>query len=198
MLSSSSCKQHYHFTHQSTSSQPDTTTRACNARLAAASCAPVFCLLPTCLSNSRQLTPSSCLPLPPPCSDLPGLIDMFVSGIWSIFFLSAGSSLLSWGACKSDSLCLSWNGTIGVCFFLWIVYSVTAVVAALDLRAQIQALKGVPPGVAARECLCVSSVGNGASAVAVGWRSRHCPVAHKTPHWLKQWGCCQAGTCRHR
>jgi hypothetical protein len=79
-------------------------------------------------------------------NDLPGLIDMLVSAIWSIFFLSAGSSLLSWGACKADALCLSWNGTIGVCFFLWVVYSVTAVVAALDLRAQIQALKGVPTG----------------------------------------------------
>lgn len=99
-------------------------------------------LLPNVL---LQLLPSL------PCSDLPGLIDMLVSAIWSIFFLSAGASLLSWGACKADSLCLSWNGTIGVCFFLWIVYSVTAVVAALDLRAQIQALKGVPPGTPTRE-----------------------------------------------
>lgn len=101
-------------------------------------------------------THSSCHPssLPPdvtPCSDLPGLIDMLVSAIWSIFFLSAGSSLLSWGACKADALCLSWNGTIGVCFFLWVVYSVTAVVAALDLRSQIQALKGVPTGTPTRE-----------------------------------------------
>jgi hypothetical protein len=87
------------------------------------------------------------------CSDLPGLIDMLVSAIWSIFFLSAGSSLLSWGACKADALCLSWNGTIGVCFFLWVVYSVTAVVAALDLRAQIQALKGVPTGTPTRKWL---------------------------------------------
>jgi hypothetical protein len=76
---------------------------------------------------------------------------MLVSTIWSVFFLSAGSSLLSWGACKADALCLSWNGTIGVCFFLWIAYGITAVVAGLDLRAQIQALKGVPPGVATRE-----------------------------------------------
>lgn len=85
------------------------------------------------------------------CSDLPGLIDMLVSTIWSFFFLGAGGSLLSWGGCKSNSLCLSWNGTIGVCFFLWVLYTVTAVVAGLDLRAQIQALKGVPPGVPARE-----------------------------------------------
>jgi hypothetical protein len=83
---------------------------------------------------------------PSVADDLPGLIDMLVSTISSVFFLSAGASLLSWGACKSDSLCLSWNGTIGVCFFLWILYSITAVVAGLDLRAQIQALKGVPPG----------------------------------------------------
>lgn len=76
---------------------------------------------------------------------------MLVSTIWSVFFLSAGASLLSWGACKADALCLSWNGTIGVCFFLWIAYGITAVVAGLDLRAQIQALKGVPPGIAARE-----------------------------------------------
>lgn len=82
-----------------------------------------------------------------PCSDLPGLIDLVFSAIWSTFFLSAGASLLSWGSCKADSLCLSWNGTIGVCFFLFIVYAITAVCAALDLRAQIQALKGTPPGV---------------------------------------------------
>jgi hypothetical protein len=86
-------------------------------------------------------------------SDLPGLIDMLVSTIWSFFFLGAGASLLSWGGCKSNSLCLSWNGTIGVCFFLWVLYTITAVVAGLDLRAQIQALKGVPPGVPARKSL---------------------------------------------
>lgn len=84
---------------------------------------------------------------PSVASDLPGLIDLLFSAIWSTFFLSAGASLLSWGGCKSDSLCLSWNGTIGVCFFLFIVYAITAVCAALDLRAQIQALKGTPPGV---------------------------------------------------
>ena len=90
------------------------------------------------------------------CSDLPGLIDMLVSTVYSVLFLSAGASLLSWGSCKQDALCLSWNGTVGVCFFLFIVYLITAVCAALDLRAQIQALKGVPPGMQAGETVIES------------------------------------------
>jgi len=38
--------------------------------------------------------------------DLPGLIDLILSGTWSVFFLSAGASILSWGACKASALCL--------------------------------------------------------------------------------------------
>jgi hypothetical protein len=41
---------------------------------------------------------------------------------------------------------MAWNATIGLCFLLWVVYSVTALIAGLDLRAQIQALTGTPPG----------------------------------------------------
>lgn len=83
--------------------------------------------------------------------DLPGLVDLILSAIWSVFFLSMGASLASWGACKSSSLCLSWNGTVAMGFLLWVLYSVSAVLAALDLRDQLHALReqagaaAVPP-----------------------------------------------------
>jgi hypothetical protein len=99
---------------------------------------------------------------------------MLVSTIWSFFFLGAGGSLLAWGGCKANSLCLSWNGTIGVCFFLWVLYTITAVVAGLDLRAQIQALKGTPPGVPARESwrenLAGSTEPRGCNMIVDGWQ----------------------------
>lgn len=81
---------------------------------------------------------------PKVADDLPGLVDLILSSIWSIFFLSAAGSLASWGKCKANSLCAAWNVTIGVCFLLWVLYAVTAVLAGLDLKAQIDALKGTP------------------------------------------------------
>ncbi|WIA13476.1 hypothetical protein OEZ86_006750 [Tetradesmus obliquus] len=79
--------------------------------------------------------------------DLPGLVDLLISGIWSIFFLSMGSSIAAWGACKASSLCLAWKGTVGLGFLLFVLYAITAVLAALDLRDQLSALKeaAAPP-----------------------------------------------------
>jgi hypothetical protein len=87
------------------------------------------------------------------CRDLPGLVDLLVSGIWSIFFLSMGGSLASWGACKSSSLCLAWKGTVGLGFLLFVLYAITAVLAALDLRDQLAALReaAAPPAPAPGE-----------------------------------------------
>lgn len=83
---------------------------------------------------------------PSVADDLPGLIDLVINGIWSMFFLAAGASLLSWGTCKAASLCMAWNATIGLCFFLWVLFTAAAVIAGLDLRAQVKALTGTPPG----------------------------------------------------
>ena len=79
--------------------------------------------------------------------DLPGLVDLLISGIWSIFFLSMGSSIAAWGSCKASSLCLAWKGTVGLGFLLFVLYAITAVLAALDLRDQLSALKeaAAPP-----------------------------------------------------
>jgi len=142
------------FLHHAVLDAITTTSQWCAGAVSAGTFQSAQCLTCVChhSASSCCITPGCLLThllfrLLLPCSDLPGLIDLLFSAIWSTFFLSAGASLLSWGGCKSDSLCLSWNGTIGVCFFLFIVYAITAVCAALDLRAQIQALKGTPPGV---------------------------------------------------
>lgn len=83
------------------------------------------------------------------CSDLPGLVDLMVSGIWAIFFLSMGASLLAWGKCKSSSLCMAWDATVGLGFLLWVLYTITAVLAAWDLRDQLMALKETAAAAAA-------------------------------------------------
>jgi len=75
------------------------------------------------------------------CRDLPGLIDLIFSGVWSVFFLAAGASIISWGACKASALCLVWKCTTAISFLLWVLYAISAVLASLDLRAQLMALR---------------------------------------------------------
>jgi hypothetical protein len=99
------------------------------------------------------LVPLSC------CRDLPGLVDLLISGIWSIFFLSMGASLASWGACKASSLCLAWKGTVGLGFLLFVLYAITAVLAALDLRDQLAAIREAAAPPAPGEALQVVHMG---------------------------------------
>eukprot|EP00775_Hariotina_reticulata_P006970 gene6970-7184_t len=77
---------------------------------------------------------------PKVAEDLPGLIDLIISGVWSVFFLSAGASITSWGPCKASALCLVWKSTTAISFLLWVLYAISAILASLDLRAQLMAL----------------------------------------------------------